>query len=253
MLRSQGLTPFLVACRYLTVLPLPRSATPGDLGRVAGWLPVVGLLLGGLLAGAAVLADRVTPPAVGAVLVVGLWAGLTGGLHLDGLADALDGLAGGWTRAEALAIMRDARIGAYGVTGIVLVLALKLATLASLPEDLLWRALLVAPVLGRLAPLGLAAACPPARTDGAGHAFALTVGLPGLAAGLLIGAAAAFALFGAWGGLLVAAPVALAGGFALYLRRRLGGLTGDCLGALVEGTEAVTLALVAALAHLEVV
>jgi len=242
----------LAACRYLTVLPLPRSAVSGDLGRAAGWFPIVGVILGGALAAAAIGADVVTPPAVAAVLVVALWAGLTGGVHLDGLGDALDGLGGGWDRDEALAIMRDAGVGAYGVTGIALVLALKLAALLSLPDDLLWRALILAPVLGRLAPLLLARFCPPARTEGAGHAFALTVGTSGLVMAAAVAALVSFGLVGVWGTLLLATATAGAGAFAAYLRRRLGGLTGDCLGALVEVTEAAMLVLLCALAYLEV-
>src|SRR5262249_17813095 len=133
----------VVAFRYLTVLPLPRSRGPGDFGRAAGWFPVVGLALGGCLAIASLGLDRVLPPGVGALLLIALWVGLTGGLHLDGLADTCDGLGGGWSRERALSIMRDAWTGPYGVTAIVLVLGLKVATLASLPTGLAWRAILL--------------------------------------------------------------------------------------------------------------
>ncbi len=239
----------LVACRYLTTLPLPRGGSAGDLGRAAGWFPVVGLLLGAILAAAALAAARVAPPPVAAVLVVALWALLTGGLHLDGLADTLDGLGGGWSREEALTIMRDARTGAYGVTAIVLVLAAKLAVLASLPADLAWRGLVVAPALGRLGPLVLARCCPPARAEGAGHAFALSVGARGLAVATSVAVAAAVLVLGPWGIALVGVAGVLAVAFALYLRARLGGLTGDCLGALVEIGEAAVLVALAVLAH----
>lgn len=240
---------FLTACRYLTALPLPRSAEAGDLGRAAGWFPVVGFVVGGVLAGAALAVPRFAPPLVGAVFLVALWAGLTGGLHLDGLADTLDGLGGGWSRDEALAIMHDAGTGAYGVTGVVLILALKIAALASLPVDLAWRALLVAPVLGRIGPLVLARLCPPARGEGAGHAFALTVGPSALLVASGVGVVAALALVGPWGALLVLVAGVEAALFAGYLRRRIGGLTGDCLGALVETTEASTLGVTVVLAH----
>src|SRR5262249_61533998 len=85
--------------------------------------------------------------------------------------------------------MRDARTGAYGVIAIVLVLGAKVAAVASLPPELRWRSLILAPILGRLAPLVLAGCCPAARSDGAGHAFALAVG-PRAAAGGGAGAAA---------------------------------------------------------------
>jgi len=239
----------LVACRYLTRLPLPRSAVAGDLGRAAGWFPVVGLILGLLLAGGGLVTDWLVPPLLAAVLMVGLWALLTGGLHLDGLADATDGLGGGWSPEERLAIMRDVATGAYGVTALVLVLGVKIAALAGLPVELRWRALVLAPVLGRVAPLLLARLCPPARAEGAGHAFALTVGPRGLAAAGLVAFGASLGLFGPWGLLPVALAAMAASVFAGYLRVRLGGLTGDCLGAAVEGIEALTLVTVAVLAH----
>jgi adenosylcobinamide-GDP ribazoletransferase len=241
----------LVAFRYLTVLPLPRSRVAGDLGRAAGWFPVVGLGLGACLALASLAVDNVVPPGVGAMLLVALWALLTGGLHLDGLADTSDGLGGGWSRERALSIMRDARSGPYGVTAIVLVLGVKAATLASLPEGLAWRALVLAPVLGRTGPLLLARLCPPARSEGAGHALAAGVRWPTLAAGGLVAVPASVATLGAWGVLALAASGLLAWGLAVHLRRRLGGFTGDTLGALVEVTEAGFLTLAVSLDFLE--
>jgi len=243
----------LIAFRYLTVLPVPRRRAPGDLGRAAGWFPVVGLVVGAAVALASLAADRLVPPGVGAMLLVALWAGLTGGLHLDGLADTCDGLGGGWSRERALAIMRDARSGPFGVTAIVLVIGLKAATVATLPEGLAWRALLLAPVLGRAGPLLLVGLCRPARSDGAGHALAAGVRWPSLVSGGLVAAAAAVAMLGAWGALLLAVTALLAWGWAAYLRSRLGGFTGDTLGALVEVTEAGILTLAVSLDFLELV
>jgi adenosylcobinamide-GDP ribazoletransferase len=241
----------LVAFRYLTVLPLPRRGAAGDLGRAAGWFPVVGLGLGACLALASLAADRLVPPGVGAMLLVALWAGLTGGLHLDGLADASDGLGGGWSRERALSIMRDARSGPFGVTAIVLVLGLKAATVATLPEGLAWRALVLAPVLGRAGPLLLVRLCPAARPDGAGHALATGARWPGLLSGGLAAIVVAVLMLGAWSALPLAVSALLAWGWAVYLRRRIGGFTGDTLGALVEVTEAATLTLAVSLDFLE--
>jgi len=241
----------VVALRYLTVLPLPRSRVAGDLGRAAGWFPVVGLGLGTCLALASLAVDRVVPPGVGAMLLVALWAALTGGLHLDGLADTCDGLGGGWSRERALSIMRDARSGPYGVIAIVLLLGLKAAALASLPEGLAWRALVLAPVLGRAGPLLLVRLCPPARPEGAGHALAACARWPTLVSGGLVAVLVAVAMLGAWGALALGVSALLAWGLAAHLRRRLGGFTGDTLGALVEVTEAGVLTLAVSLAFLE--
>lgn len=240
-----------VAFRYLTTLPLPRSRAPGDLGRAAGWFPVVGLVLGGCLALASLGVDRVVPPGVGGMLLVALWAALTGGLHLDGLADTCDGLGGAWSRERALAIMRDARSGPYGVAAIVLVLGLKAAALASLPEGLAWRALLLAPTLGRAGPLLLVRLCPPARPDGAGHAFAAGARWPAVAAGGVIAVAVSVLTLGPWGALPVGAAGLFVWRLSAYLRRRLGGFTGDTLGALVETIEAGVLTLAVSLDFLE--
>jgi adenosylcobinamide-GDP ribazoletransferase len=243
----------LVAVQYLTVLPVPRRGTPGDLGRAAPWFPVVGLVLGALLALAAAGADLVLAPAVAGALLVALWVALTGALHLDGLADACDGLGGAFGRDRALAIMRDPRTGPYGVAGVVLVLLVKAAVLASLSERALWRALLVALTLGRLAPVLLARLLPPARPDGAGRAFAdgVSWGRAGIAAA--IAAIASLSVLGAWGALPLGAALACVLGAGAYLRRRLGGTTGDCLGAMVEVTEALVLVLVASLDAQELV
>lgn len=244
-----GVGGLLVACRYLTAVPMPAAAAGGDLGRAAAWFPVVGLALGALLAGAALAAAALVPAPVGAVVVVGAWAALTGGLHLDGLADTADGLGGGFGREAALAIMRDARIGAYGVTAVVLVVALKLAALASLSPPLAGRGLLAVSALARLGPVLLARLVPPARAEGAGRAFAGSVTARALALGSLVAGAAAVGSLGPWGLLLLGLTGAGAAGFGAYLRRRLGGHTGDCLGALVEATEAGLLAVLAALEY----
>jgi adenosylcobinamide-GDP ribazoletransferase len=241
----------LVAFRYLTVLPLPRSRVPGDLGRAAGWFPLVGLGLGLCLALASLGVDRIVPPGVGAMLLIVLWAALTGGLHLDGLADTCDGLGGGWSRERALSIMRDARSGPYGVTAIVLVLGLKAAAVTSLPEGLAWRALVLAPLLGRTGPLLLVRLCPPARPEGAGHAFSAGARWPALVAGGLVALLASVATLGAWGALALGGTGLLAWGLAGHLRRRLGGFTGDTLGALVEVTEAGVLTFAVSLDFLE--
>jgi adenosylcobinamide-GDP ribazoletransferase len=185
------------------------------------------------------------------MLLVALWAALTGGLHLDGLADACDGLGGGWSRERALAIMKDTRSGPYGVTAIVLVLGLKAAVLASLPEGLAWRALVMAPALARAGPLLLAAIARPARPEGAGHAFSTGVHWPAIAAGWLVAGLVSVATLGAWGALALAVTAVLASVWALYLRRRLGGFTGDTLGALVEVSEAGLLTLAVSLDFVE--
>ncbi|MBL7252663.1 adenosylcobinamide-GDP ribazoletransferase [Alloalcanivorax marinus] len=236
--------PARLALSLLTRLPV-RVATPvdeRDQGRSVAWYPAVGLLIGLLLWGLASL--LVSAPAWPvAVLVLAVWVGLTGALHLDGLADSADAWLGGYgDRARTLAIMKDPYCGPAGVVAVVLVLLAKAAALAVLiPVAPL--ALLVAPVLGRAACAGLFLALPYVREQGLGsgaarHPARRAVSLAMVAAALLA------VLLGQWLVVLVAGAV-FAAAVAL-MRRRLGGFTGDTAGALVETVEAVVL-LVAAL------
>jgi adenosylcobinamide-GDP ribazoletransferase len=237
----------LEAVRYLTIVPVPGppprpgvAESPEDLGRAAAWFPVVGFGLGLGLALVGWAAARLFPPLLVALLTITAWKLLTGGLHLDGLADCLDGLAGR-DPEHRLAIMRDSRIGAFAAIGLVLVLLLDVVALAEMAEDRRWRALVVAPTVARAAPLVLARLFPPARRDGHGARFQASIGAgsPVLAAGL--------ALLVAVGFLGLAGVVAAVAGFlaavlvgALFTRR-LGGITGDVLGAAVEGAELAAL------------
>jgi hypothetical protein len=121
----------LLALRYLTILPMSRRRHAGleDLGRATLWFPVVGAALGLVLAAVDAGTGRVFPPLLAAVLTVTVWKLLTGGLHLDGLADCLDGLSGR-DAATRLAIMGDSRIGTFGTIGLILFLMLELAAVS---------------------------------------------------------------------------------------------------------------------------
>jgi cobalamin 5'-phosphate synthase/cobalamin synthase len=243
----------LVAVAFLTRLPVPiRSASSGaEVGRASLFFPLVGLLVGGLEAGAAFLLLRRLPDGVVAVLVVALGVLVTGALHLDGLADTADGFGGGKDREHALRIMRDHSVGAYGASAIALSLALKISILSTLTmfgtPGLLWIAL--APALGRWAPVLLGRALPYARAEG-GLGQAVTGGATGAlelggATVLAVGAAAGLA---GLNGAIAAAAAALATLlFGLLCRRKIGGVTGDTLGASVELVEAVVLLLAVAL------
>src|SRR5262249_48011599 len=127
------------------------------------------------------------------------------------------------------------------------------AAVAPLPEGLAWRALVLAPVLGRAGPLLLVALCPAARTEGAGHALAASARWPGLLAGGLVAVVVSVAMLGAWSVLPLAVTALLAWGWAAYLRRRIGGFTGETLGARVEVPEAASLTLAVSLDFLELV
>ena len=244
----------ILAVRFLTIVPVPgrEAAGPEALGRAAWWFPAVGLALGACLVAADHLFAVVFPPLLGSILLVSLWKILTGGIHLDGLADVLDGLSGR-DADRRLAIMRDSRIGVFGAAGLVLCVLLTAGALDALPPVRHPAALVLAPAVGRLAPL-LIGPLFPAATPGQGTGASFLEGLspwaaPVSIAGLWILSAA---LLGLWGGLLLSLALAAVLLWAVFLASRLGGLTGDALGSSVELGELATLIAAAALVHLRV-
>ena len=238
------------AARYLTIVPIPgrHADSPAALGRAAPWFPIVGAGVGVVLLLVDRLASAVFPPVLAALLTVTAWKLLGGGLHLDGLADCLDGLMG-HDRAQRLAIMRDSRIGVFGALGLIVALLLALTSVAELPPPARWRALLLAPIIGRATTLLLAVAFPAARPAGQGAAFVAAVRPLGAALATALALAASVLLLGVTGvvACLAANGIALATG--LLLARRLGGITGDVLGAGVELSELAVLLTIAAWAR----
>ncbi len=241
-----------LAVTLLTAVPLPRRGArrglaPPDRSTVTAaiyWAPVVGLVIGGLSAGILLLATRIghTGALLAAVLAVAAGAALTRALHLDGLADFADALGSGRPADQALDIMKRSDIGPFGVVTLVLVLLLQVSALAR--ATALGRgpvAIVAAAVTARLA---IVLACrrtvPAARPGGLGALVAGSVRvLPAaaLAAAVLAAAAAIGWIFAA----AVAAGLAASGVTTLLATRRLGGITGDVLGAVAEITAAVCL------------
>ena len=228
---------FLCAVGFLTRIPVPGrdGFSAPVLGASLVFFPAVGAMLGAASAGAAAL---VPSPHVGwAIALAALHAFLTGAMHLDGLSDVVDGLGGArGDRARALEIMRDPRVGAFGVVALVLLLLAKVAALDEIlrrPEA--WVVLLAYPVAGRLAAVPLIAFFPCARPTGLARAYHDAARWPA--------ALGAFALGGglaALGG-RVLVPTAVALGLGLlvgaYVGVRLRGLTGDAYGAAIELSE----------------
>lgn len=237
----------LVAARYLTIIPLPGPAhAPLEaLGRSAAWFPAVGMGLGLLL----VVVDRLTSwlfsPLLAALLTVTAWKLLTGGVHLDGLADSLDGLVGR-DPEHRLAIMRDSRIGAFGAVGLILFLMLEIVALAELVPPARGSALFAGPVIARATPAVLAALFRPARSDGHGAAFHAGVRPAAIAIGLATAVAASIWALGGLGVAAGALGLVAALAVAAFAALRLGGVTGDVLGAAVEISELAVLLTVSA-------
>lgn len=229
-----------IAFGLMTTLPvrLPDDWAAGDSGRAAVWYPFVGLVIGLLTWLAWTAAGFVFPPLVAGMIVLVVWVILTGGLHLDGLADCCDGLLASTSVERRLEIMKDPHIGAFGVIGLILVLFLKAAALSSLtPASSL--SILLAASLGRwcILPAGL---LPLARPAGMGADFA-----QGFRRSFTIWGAIApltIMLFLGIGSALSALIGVGAAALVLWLAKsRIGGLTGDVFGMLVEIVETAVL------------
>ena len=250
---------FFAALSFLTIIPVPRSRqiSPAELGRSQVYFPLVGLIIGLILAGLNWLLGLFLPAAiVNGLLIVALVV-ISGALHLDGLADTCDGLASYKTVEARWQVMRDSRVGAFGVIGVFLLLLLKYVSLNSVPENWLMVTLVLMPVLSRWAMVYAVFSYPYARPEGLGQAFKQATSWPGLAIATLITLAAVIGLarlanvtyfylaglaimFGVW--VIVVA-------LAAYLKRKFDGLTGDTYGAINETVEVGVLVLVVLLAH----
>jgi adenosylcobinamide-GDP ribazoletransferase len=240
---------FYMAWFLLSSLPLPFAPKElaSSLGRAAGWFPLVGLVFGLTLAGIGWVLYAFLPVGIAAALILVIWVALTGMLHLDGFMDSCDGLLPPRKPARRLEIMKDSRVGAFGVVGGVLLLLLKYNALLALPAAQRLPALIVAPTLARGAMTWAMARYPLARSGGMGKLF--TEGL-GHAQILLATAIMLTVLLGmmAWpmGLALLAATWLITALLARLAMSRIHGLTGDVYGAICEAVETVTLVIVAA-------
>ena len=235
--------PLWIALQFLSSLPirLPGMPQPREVGRSVLFYPLVGLLFGVLLWGLDTLLAG-APLMLHAALLLTVWVLLSGGLHLDGLADSADAWLGGFgDRERTLTIMKDPRSGPIAVVTLVLVLLLKFCALLALIEQQQGAALLIVPLIGRAALLGVFLTTRYVRAGGLGQALAdhlprtagwWVLGLSAVACVVLAGVAGVWAL-----GLAALGFVWL----RRVMVRRLGGTTGDTAGALLELLEVLVL------------
>lgn len=249
---------FFVALQFFTRLPIPRwvGFEQDWLHHASRYFPLVGVVVGAIGAGVYAAAALALPAAVAAVLSTAATIYATGAFHEDGFADACDGLGGGMTRERVLEIMKDSRVGAYGAIGVVCMLGTKIATLAMLPPASAIGALLLAHPLSRLCATSLIWRMEYARAEGKAKPLAERMSTPEFCIAALTVAASAAILMACGaltpravlGALLAAA--AATWWLARKFGRRIGGYTGDCLGAVQQLSEAaVYIAVLATLGH----
>ncbi|MEE8174739.1 MAG: adenosylcobinamide-GDP ribazoletransferase [Dehalococcoidia bacterium] len=237
---------FITALRFLTVIPLPpgRKASPQEVGRSLSYFPLVGLLLGLILAGLDQGLGLVLPSSVVNALLLVFLALMTGAIHLDGFIDTCDGLVGGRTPQQRWEVMRDSRVGAFGVVGIFFLLLLKYVSLGGLPETSMLGALVLMPILGRWAVVCCIFAFPYARPQGLGRAFKEQATWPRVALATALALALSLGFLRLGGAVVMLGVGVVAFALAAFLRRKFAGLTGDAYGAIVEVSEVTALLLV---------
>jgi adenosylcobinamide-GDP ribazoletransferase len=238
--RGFDLRSLQIAFGLMTTLPVRLSAhwSVGDSGRVSVWYPFVGLIIGALTWLAWKGAMLAVAPLVAGVVTLIVWVVLTGGLHLDGLADCCDGLLASTSVERRLEIMKDPHVGAFGVIGLILVLFLKTAALASLTSASSFGILLAAS-LARWCIL-LAGLLPLARPSGMGADFILGFQRSFMLWGAIIPLTVAI-LLGMRGIFSTVAGVGAAGLVLWLAKSRIGGVTGDVFGMVVEIVEIIVL------------
>ncbi len=163
---------FSAALRFLTIIPVPwgREASPQELGRSTVYFPVVGIIIGLILVGLGYL-FKLLPPSVGTVLLVVSSVVISGAMHLDGLVDTFDGIAGHKTPEERWQVMSDSRVGAFGIVAVGCLLLVKYVALSNVPETFLMATLVLMPVVSRWAMVYAVFVYPYAKPSGLGKLF----------------------------------------------------------------------------------
>jgi adenosylcobinamide-GDP ribazoletransferase len=241
---------FFIAFQFLTIVPLPFNVRceEEDLGRSMAYFPLVGASIGLMLVGIDFALSYLFPRAVGDLLLIVAMAVVTGALHLDGLADVCDGIAARGGRERFLAVMKDSRIGAVGVVGLVFALLLKYQALLHIPLHQKREALIIFPLLGRMAQVQMTTGALRARADGLGAAFIGGAGAFQFIAAYLTTVASAWLFLGLQGLYCCIILYIITWGIKSWSHRRLGGVTGDIIGCASELNEIAALLAILAFA-----
>ncbi len=235
----------LTAFRFLTIIPLGKGedVDPKGMASAMAWFPAVGLVLGLVLAGIDKVFQHYISQRVADIILIGILALITGCLHLDGFADTLDGIFGGrGDRERILAIMKDSHVGAVGVVGIILLLMLKYASLESVNWHYRTGALVIMPAVARWSQVITAFGADFARKHGSlAQPFVEHMEMWHFMVATATAAVAVFVFGGIKGMFILVAAGVFALAAKLYFTKRIGGVTGDTIGAVSEAVEALVL------------
>lgn len=227
------------AIRFLTVIPINIPFNESSLKKSPRIFPLVGLLIGAISSLSFFIISRISSREIASFITLFIWESISGGIHLDGFADTLDGLMSRKDREGILEIMRDSRIGVFGAVGIFFIIGLKYLALKNSNMPIL--SLLISPIIGRFLLTVSIYFFPYARTTGKGGIFSGTVKPEDLFLSLVITILLSTIIGGLKGLLTLVVAVIICFIFGVYLTRRIGGLTGDNYGAICELGEVIPL------------
>ncbi|MBP7332987.1 MAG: adenosylcobinamide-GDP ribazoletransferase [Firmicutes bacterium] len=232
----------LFALQHLTRLPLPYvSFDEASCGRATAFFPLAGVLIGAIMAAMVWAAGWYLPVQLQASLLIVLMVVLTGGIHLDGFMDSIDGLFSGRRREKKLEIMRDSRVGAFGVIGAICLLLFKFSLLVGIPAYMLVKLLVVVPAISRWNMTLTIFVFPYARQEGLGAIYKKYCGVGELLMATVLTGAAAGIVLGVYGALLMLMGGLIACLVGKRVSAELGGLTGDIYGLINELSEVLLL------------
>jgi adenosylcobinamide-GDP ribazoletransferase len=247
------LTSFHFALSFLTTLPFPfkKSLSAREIAASLSWFPLVGFLLGLIISLVFYLFTPLLPRQINSVIILIIMVLLTGGFHLDGLADTADGFLSARSHPEdILNIMKDSSIGTMGALGLILVLLLKYTTISQLPDQMVIPCLILLPAYGRFTIVILAYLASYARKEGGlGEAITQQVSSHEIVYASAFTIMGTLLLTGFKGFLVLIILTFYTWGIKIYATRRIGGITGDLLGFCCESSEALALVCWIALFH----
>ncbi len=237
---------FLLSLQFLTIINIKDNITIYEdrLGKAVIFFPVVGVLIGLILIITLRSLSLWLPIALTDAFILIALLIITGGLHIDGFADTVDGFAGGKNKDDILRIMKDSRIGTFGVVGIVMLLLTKYLSIYSLQEDTKYLVLITMPVIGRWSVLPMGLFFKYARIEGGtGKIFAESIRLKEFIIGTIMALAIIIPLFRLKGFLMFAVIFIITLLIGRYSKRKINGITGDVFGATIEINELIILIL----------
>lgn len=250
VVRLSGLPPVgpLAALQFLTRLPIRLRRAP-DMAAMVVWFPVAGAVIGATVGGVSAGMWELTPPLVAGALAVTVGLLVTGAFHEDGLGDIADAFGGGYTVERRLEIMKDSRHGTYGVAAMCASIVVRVVAIGSLPGPaVMFAACVAAHVMARAIAVGLMASVPLAGHSGLGADYGRSTTPARGAVALLMGIAITALAVGWWVAPLLAAAVVVALAVGALARHKIGGISGDVLGACEQVAECACLVVLSGLA-----